>query len=404
MKYKINYAIGGVLQPTIDQMQPIVTPIQTPQVRRIPISGYESHLINPLAENMTNEEIIKTCSLNKIFCQKMNWENLIRDREINIESVLNLNEPYPLICNYVNNPIHRPHCRTFYNYTKYYKYTKHFNTIAAGSHHSMALQNDGTVVVWGKNAWGQRDNIPDGLNNVVSIAAGSEHSMALQNDGTVRVWGRNDRGQCNVPDGLNNVVAIAAGGLHSMVLQNNGTVRVWGAFTQRHVPSGLNNVVSIAAGNNHSMALKNDGTVRIWGGHLPIDNNVPDRLNNGTVVSIAAGNICSMALQKDGTIVIWGRYLHARQRNVPDGLNNVVSIAAGYLHSMALKNDGTVHVWGSNDEDQLDVPDGLNNVVSIAASGGHSMALRNDGTVRVWGSNSDGQRDNIPPGLIARLP
>ena len=47
MKYKINYAIGGVLQPTIDQMQPIVTPIQTPpQVRRIPISGYEPYLIN----------------------------------------------------------------------------------------------------------------------------------------------------------------------------------------------------------------------------------------------------------------------------------------------------------------------------------------------------------------------
>jgi hypothetical protein len=44
MKYKINYAIGGALQPTIDQIQPIIIPIQTPiQVRRIPISGYESH-------------------------------------------------------------------------------------------------------------------------------------------------------------------------------------------------------------------------------------------------------------------------------------------------------------------------------------------------------------------------
>ncbi len=51
----------------------------------------------------------------------------------------------------------------------------------------MALQNDGTVVVWGSDTDGQLEL--DGLPNVVSIAAGSRHSMALKNDGTVRVWG-----------------------------------------------------------------------------------------------------------------------------------------------------------------------------------------------------------------------
>ena len=262
MKYKINYAIGGALQP-------IVTPIQT-----LPQDN-----MNITLEGLTNKEIIKTCSLNKIFCQKMNWENLIRDRNINIESVLNLDElegiasimhpEVPTMCEHISD-IQRPYCRDFYNYTKYYKYTKHFNTIAAGGGHSMALQNDGTVRVWGEDLAGQRDNIPDGLNNVVSIAAGSEHSMALQNDGTVRVWGRNDRGQCNVPDGLNNVVSIAAGSHHSMVLKNDGTVRVWGGTgfpldIEGLIPANLNNIVSIAAGRNFSMILQNDGTVRVWG-------------------------------------------------------------------------------------------------------------------------------------------
>jgi len=32
------------------------------------------------------------------------------------------------------------------------------------------------------------------------------------------------------------------------------------------------------------------------------------------------------------------------------------------------------------------------------------MALQNDGTIVQWGMISDGQRDNIPPGLIARVP
>ena len=47
------------------------------------------------------------------------------------------------------------------------------------------------------------DDIPDGLNNVVAIAAGEYHSMALQKDGTVVIWGDNSYGQRdNKPDGL----------------------------------------------------------------------------------------------------------------------------------------------------------------------------------------------------------
>ena len=67
----------------------------------------------------------------------------------------------------------------------------------------MALKNDGAVHVWGNDSDGQRDDIPDGLNNVVSIAAGNFHCMALQKDGTVHVWGNDSDGQCTgKPDGL----------------------------------------------------------------------------------------------------------------------------------------------------------------------------------------------------------
>ena len=120
----------------------------------------------------------------------------------------------------------------------------------------MALKNDGAVHVWGNDSDGQRDDIPDGLNNVVSIAAGSFHSMALQNDGTVVVWGNNFYFQdvdvdvdipddfieiLPIPDDLNNVVSIVAGGHHSMALKNDGTVVAWGdtEFGQVRVPDDL---------------------------------------------------------------------------------------------------------------------------------------------------------------------
>ena len=52
--------------------------------------------------------------------------------------------------------------------------------------------------------------MPIGLSNVLAIAADNSHSLALKNDGTVVVWGDNTYGQTNVPAGLTDVVAIAA--------------------------------------------------------------------------------------------------------------------------------------------------------------------------------------------------
>ena len=64
-----------------------------------------------------------------------------------------------------------------------------FIRIAAGAYHNLALKNDGTVVAWGENCYGQA-TVPAGLSGVVAIAAGALHSLALKNDGTVVAWGR----------------------------------------------------------------------------------------------------------------------------------------------------------------------------------------------------------------------
>ena len=68
---------------------------------------------------------------------------------------------------------------------------------------------------------GQLD-VPTGLSNVVAIAAGYDHSVALQSNGVVTVWGDNTYGQTNIPPGLGNVVTITAG-----VVPHSGGAKQW---------------------------------------------------------------------------------------------------------------------------------------------------------------------------------
>ncbi|HWR57565.1 MAG TPA: Ig-like domain-containing protein, partial [Thermodesulfovibrionales bacterium] len=89
-----------------------------------------------------------------------------------------------------------------------------FKAIATGNGYTVALKNDGTIVAWGDNYYGQT-TVPSGLSGVTAIAAGGGHTVALKNNGTVVAWGYNVYGQSNVPSGLSGVIAIAAGNSHT---------------------------------------------------------------------------------------------------------------------------------------------------------------------------------------------
>jgi alpha-tubulin suppressor-like RCC1 family protein len=288
--------------------------------------------------------------------------------------------------------------------------------VASGTHHSLALLADGTVMAWGENFHGQLGDGTNedraspvqvrGLREVTAVAAGEGHSLALLKDGTVMAWGENSYGQLGdggtansdlpvaVAD-LSEVVAISAGGSFSLAVLKDGAVAAWGEgfygqlgdgnTADSDLPvavAGLAGVTAISAGFRHGLALLADGTVKSWGA------NEYGQLGDGTETERALPVAVS-------------------------GLSGVTAIAAGKNHSLAVVAQGAVMAWGNNEEGQLGVgshigPEecgisplfacsrtpvavsGLSGVKVISA-GAHSLAMRSNGTVMAWGQNKFGQ-------------
>jgi alpha-tubulin suppressor-like RCC1 family protein len=206
------------------------------------------------------------------------------------------------------------------------------------------------------------------------VSAGSNHSLALDQNGTVVAWGDNSCGQTNVPPAASSVVAISAGATHSLALLADGRVVAWGDNTcgQTNVPSGLSDMVTVEAGGYHNLALTKYGTVLAWGNNDRGQTNVPLDLVN--VGAVAGGKYHSLALRQDGTLVAWGQWSSGNPVQVPAALSNIVAIAAGKTgndHDLVVMADGTAVDWSETNQVQL----GFTNVAAVAVGGRHDLAL-----------------------------
>ncbi|KAL5005406.1 hypothetical protein ScPMuIL_018862 [Solemya velum] len=184
---------------------------------------------------------------------------------------------------------------------------KKVTKVACGSHHSMALTQEGEIYAWGQNNCGQvgsgtTTNQPTprkviaviGSRVAVSIACGQTSSMALMENGELYGWGYNGNGQLGLGNNVNQpnpckvqalqgiyVCQIACGYAHTLVLSDEGSLYSWGAnsygqlgtgnkanlVTPAKVNAESERFVEVAASHySHiSTALTETGKVFMWG-------------------------------------------------------------------------------------------------------------------------------------------
>ncbi|MFC1857237.1 putative Ig domain-containing protein, partial [Thermodesulfobacteriota bacterium] len=308
--------------------------------------------------------------------------------------------------------------------------------ISGGRYHTLSLKDDGTVLAWGGNYFGQ---LGDGttedryfptkvkgvggigyLNEIIKISNGAYyHSLALNSNGEVWAWGINYYG--GLGDGttedrhtpvqvkgegavgfLTDVIDIANSCYCSIALKKDGTVWAWGENTYGNLGDGttedshtpvqvkgeegigfLTDIVAIGGSGLHWLALRSDGTVWAWGFN-------------------------SYGGLGDGTTTDHSTPVQVKGQGGVGYLSDVVdiSITDGGAHSFAIKKDSTVWAWGGSNYNYGVLGDGttanrytpvqvkgeggigyLSNVIKVSGGSRSNLALKADGTVWAWGRN-----------------
>ena len=247
-----------------------------------------------------------------------------------------------------------------------------------GDTHALAVKNDGTLWVWGKNTNGCLGLGLSTLNTIVTptqigtdndwafVAADEKNSAAIKTNSTLWTWGDNQSGQLGIGStvNFNQLAPIQAGSDNNwakvfsndstyFAIKADGTLWAWGSvgtsncklgyiatnpaldYCSPHQVGTATNWISIAVGQNMAIGLQANGMLWAWGG------NSTSQFGNGT--ANGTPTVASIPIQL-GNDSDWQQI----------SMSNVLCVA--------LKNNGTRWGWGTNGGHQLG--NGLNgNVV-----------------------------------------
>jgi alpha-tubulin suppressor-like RCC1 family protein len=180
-------------------------------------------------------------------------------------------------------------------------------SIAAGNYHSLAILRDGDqrmIYGWGSNSVYQLGLYPisNADKNIPTlvyrpsyasddwnlIAAGSNHSMAIRNDGTLWTWGYNYYGQTGM---------AASQDTHTFYQVQMGANAGAGTF------------VSVAGNYNYTLAVNSDGSLWYAGGsttHTGLQKGSVDNDWAAVFLSSSESSGHNLAMKKDGSLWSWG--------------------------------------------------------------------------------------------------
>ncbi len=239
-----------------------------------------------------------------------------------------------------------------------------------------------------------------------SATAGSSHTIAIKDDGTLWAWGSASSGRLGNGNTTGKEILpvqigtdtdwtnIYVGGSHSIAMKIDGTLWAWGSNYSGELGLGYNNAgvsvptqigtdtdwKTVSLGNSFTLAVKTDGTLWTWGG------NSEGQLGNGTYGSGTG----AAAPTQIGTDTDWS------------------IVEAGYQHSQGIKTDGTLWGWGLENHGRLGNGNNITGSTqtrqttpvqigtdtdwaAVSSGNNHSHALKTDGSLWAWGYGSSGR-------------
>ena len=289
-------------------------------------------------------------------------------------------------------------------------------SIAAGGSHACVIMDDGRLLCWGRNEYGQlgnpqRTDLPDGgytfddrpvpapltasVANVVQVAPGgpededgvkAQSTCAVLSDAQVQCWGEDRFGALGRADSdqslphpeprpvsnLGPAQQVATNGMTSCATSGDGRTWCWGRNqywadggggglpTETDLSTHVD-VKHLALGMDFGVALVEDQwgnrLIRGWGtGTWKLN----DIINP---VEVAAGGFTGCARTRNGDVVCFGRSLYG------------------------MLGRGPTDAYDSDDPALVLLPTKTAAATQIAMALNHVCALLNDGTVWCWGNN-----------------
>lgn len=323
-----------------------------------------------------------------------------------------------------------------------------YTTISAGHSHTGAVDQSGTLWMWGANKFSQLGNrlaydteywtgnyqsIPvKVLDDVASISCGNSHTAAIKTDGSLWMWGFDKYGQIGVGGNvdfkdesiplqlvpvkvMDGVAAVSCGEYFTAAIKTDGSLWTWGSNLSGQIGNGgggnvqteygtanqnvpvkiLDNVAAVSCGWDHAAAIKTDGSLWTWGDGSYF------KLGNGL-----ASNIYDDGMHGDNQLV---------PIKVMDG---VAAVSCGREFTAAIKTDGSLWMWGNNVFGQVgsgssnytkynnacqSTPVKIMDGVSAVGCGEYfTVAIKTNGSLWAWGYNWDGQLGNGGKGNVVQ--
>lgn len=280
------------------------------------------------------------------------------------------------------------------------------NVIAAGVRNSVAVTEDGKVLVAGTNVNHQKE--VDKFEDIISVDAYGYFVACLTEKGKVVFSGKKEKEQPNVSK-WKRIKDIAVGENFIVGLDEDG--KVW---ADGHKASGQlkvkkwRKVMAIDAGWSFTVALTEDKELLFAGADNGQRNEFEDKKEQWKkVINISAsgggphekqrGAGHTVGLCSDGTVVAIGDKSRG-QCDVSDW-KDIIKIDTGDWYTVGVDKYGKVHITGENFPGSYYINENVlkdcTDIVDVAAGFGQTLCLHKNGTVTAFGFPDENKISDI---------